>query len=134
MATLDQVRAQIAFKNILSVKDWEKADRDKYGSIVHAMPALVRSAGLSQALHFVRSRKSAEKPYLHLLKHLATQLRRIDDGITDEDKLLTTVREAALPKYLRLTNEALACITWYRRFVQGELGIEAGESDADAEP
>jgi CRISPR-associated protein Cmr5 len=130
MATLDQRRAQRAFADIEVVKGWEEAQRKKYASMVHAMPALLRSAGLSQALHFVMSRKKEEQK--KLLDHLAVQLRRIDDTIRSRDSLLDVVRKADFSKYLLLTNEALSCINWYRRFVQGELKIEAGNDDDEA--
>jgi CRISPR-associated protein Cmr5 len=64
-----------------------------------------------------------------MLAHLAEQLRRVDGRIQTGDNLLATVRGASLPTYLVLTREALACADWYRRFVQSELGIEAGEDD-----
>lgn len=128
MATLDQARATLAFAHIADVKKLEKAQREKYESIVQAMPALLRSAGLSQALHFVRSRKDSSQQLF--LDHLAAQLTRVDAGIDgNKEKLLDTVRKAELAGYLRLTQEALACVSWYRRFVQGELGNAPGETD-----
>jgi CRISPR-associated protein Cmr5 len=132
MATLDQQRAKLAFKRIREVEGWdtdknERPRGKKYASIVHAMPALLRSAGLSQALHFVHSRKTKEQHVF--LDHLAEQLARVDAGINDSKTLLAKVREANLSAYLRLTQEALACVVWYRRFVQGELGIDAGDDD-----
>jgi CRISPR-associated protein Cmr5 len=127
--TLDQERAKLAFAHVTTVKGWpEEARRKKYASIVHGMPALLRSAGLSQALHFVRSRKQPDQRLF--LEHLAAQLERIDQGIRSADVLLERVREADLTGYLRLTQEALASVNWYRRFVQGELGIQAGDDDA----
>jgi CRISPR-associated protein Cmr5 len=128
MATLDQERAKLAFAHIAVVKGWDKPRRDKYASIVHAMPALLRGAGLSQALHFVRSRK--DKDQRLLLDHLAEQLARVDQKLASGEALLAEVRGADLIGYLRLTQEALACVNWYRRFVQGELGIERGQADA----
>src|SRR4051812_38159308 len=119
MATLDQKRAKLAFDHVLEVKAWDKPRRDKYASIVHAMPALLRSAGLSQALHFVRSRKDKDQQLF--LDHLAAQLKRVDADIDARESLLANVRGANLSSYLRLTQEALACVNWYRRFVQGEL-------------
>ncbi len=132
MATLDQERAKLAFDHITDVKSWDQATKEKprqekYGSIVYAMPALLRSAGLSQALHFVRSRKDPDQQLF--LIHLAKQFKRIDAGIDGKETLLAKVREADLATYLRLTHEALACVVWYRRFVQGELTIEAGAVD-----
>jgi CRISPR-associated protein Cmr5 len=127
MATLEQKRAALAFDHVTAVKKDKGIDPKKYGSIVHTMPSLLRSAGLSQALHFVASRKNAHQRLL--LDHLALQLVRVDPKIKDASSMLAAVRGADLSMYLRLTNEALACATWYRRFVQGELGVQPGEGD-----
>lgn len=62
MATLDQDRAKLAFEHVTLVSGWATAEqKKKYASIVQAMPALIRSAGLSQALHFVLSRRRARR-------------------------------------------------------------------------
>src|SRR5689334_14036989 len=132
MPSLDQQRAILAHEHIMLVKDWPDERRKKYGGMVYRLPALVRSAGLSQALHFVSSRKSKMNDEKLVLEHLAIQLRHVDSGITDGKKLLEAVRKATLPKYLTLTREALACVDWYRRLVQSELGIEPGERDDDS--
>ncbi|WP_437677259.1 type III-B CRISPR module-associated protein Cmr5 [Sorangium sp. So ce131] len=128
MPSLDQQRALLAHEHVTAVKAWpDEKRRKKYGGMVHRLPALVRSAGLSQALHFVASRKADAQTII--LDHLAAQLRHIDASIQGGEELLHAVRRAKLPKYLTLTREALACVDWYRRLVQGELGIEAGEQD-----
>ncbi len=132
MATLDQQRATLAFANVAGeqgVKSWSAARQKKYASIVHAMPALLRSAGLSQALHFVLSRKERDQQIF--LDHLASQMTRVDPQIVNRATLLDKVRSAELSAYLRLTQEALACVVWYRRFVQGELGLDAGDVDGN---
>jgi CRISPR type III-B/RAMP module-associated protein Cmr5 len=132
MAFLDHERATLAFKHVQVVKAWEKTRQKKYASVVYALPALVRSAGLSQALHFVQSRRKNEDDDgpKRFLEHLAEQLKRIDDKINTSDELLAQVRGVEdLTAYLRLTQEVLACVDWYRRFVQGELDIEAGDAD-----
>lgn len=107
----------------------DAAERKRYGNTVHSLPALIRNAGLSQALHFVRSRRKAECDLV--LDHLASQLARVDPTIRDRESLLNRVRLAELGKYLRLTQEALACVHWYKRFVQGELGVESSDDGAD---
>lgn len=123
--TLEQQRAALAFGHVQSVgEDHQKT----YGSMAQKLPALIRSAGLCQALHFVKSRK---KPALDtLLSHLAEQLRRrMDEGITDSDSLCETVREAKLPQYLWLTREALATVTWYSRLSRAEWGVLTDDED-----
>ena len=130
MQSRDQTRAMLAHTHIMTVAGWKDERRaKKYGSMVHRLPALIRSAGLSQALHFVKSRKSKDQNLL--LQHLADQLRVMDGTIAGPQELLDVVRKAPLPKYLSFTREALACIDWYRRLVQGELDVEAGDRDDD---
>ena len=125
--TLDQERAKLAFTHVRSVKATEQDRQKKYASMVHTMPTLLRSAGLNQGLHFVASRSDPDQRLL--LDHLAAQLKRVDVRITGPDQLLAKARGADFSLYLRLTNEALACVSWYRRLVQGVLKIEAGESN-----
>lgn len=126
MATRDQERAQLAWKHIHAVQE-SKLDAKRYGSTVHGLPALMRNAGLSQALHFVLSRNKPEAT--QALAHLAEQLKRVDRTITGVEPMLKAVREADLGAYLRLTQEALACVNWYKRFVQGVLKVEASDDD-----
>ncbi len=120
MPTLDQKRAALAWEHGAAVGA-NKAEQKKYASIVYSVPMLVRSAGLSQALHFVQAR--GDKTQQHLLGHLAKQLQRVNANIKDTNTLLKQVREAELSEYLQLTHETLACLTWYKRYVQGVLGI-----------
>jgi len=124
MANLEQQRAQLAYDHVSQVKDCPEADRKKYATLVHKLPALISSAGLCQALHFVETRPESQRV---LLEHLGRQLMRIDPNIRTTELLLKAVRTAELTTYLRLTREAAACASWYRRMVQGVLKLEAGD-------
>jgi CRISPR-associated protein Cmr5 len=131
MPTLEQARAQLAHRHVAGVQQGcSPKEQKKYGSMIHTMPALLRSAGLSQALHFVAARSDEHQRLV--VDHFAEQLRRIDDGIRSPEALLERVRTAPLPRYLRLHSEALACADWYRRMVQGVLKVEAGDDDGDS--
>lgn len=132
MATRDQERAKLAWEHIAAVNDpAKKFDGKKYGTVVHGLPALIRNAGLSQALHFVLSRNQKEATLV--LAQLAAQLAAVDatirgaDDKARTDALLRAARESDVGRYLRLTQEALACVTWYKRLVQGVLGVDASE-------
>jgi CRISPR-associated protein Cmr5 len=87
------------------------------------LPVLIRTAGLCQALHFVRSRKD-EVVRGALLLHLACQLKRVDPEIRDVESLLGRIRGASLGSYLWLSREAMATIEWYSRLSQSELKVE----------
>ncbi len=121
MAMLDQQRAALAFEHVSKL---DESAKDKYATIVHKLPALLTSAGLCQALHFIQARGNDGQK--QVLKHLAVQLKRVDPKIVDESTLLRAARTAELGTYLRLSREAFACAAWYRRMVQGVLKIEPG--------
>jgi CRISPR-associated protein Cmr5 len=130
MATLDQQRAALAFTQVSEFEgETKKAQAKKYASLVHKLPALLASAGLCQALHFVASRNDENQR--KLVGHLAEQLERTDPQVTSADQLLARIRSADLASYLRLTDEAIACAAWYRRMVQAVLKMEATDADQD---
>jgi CRISPR/Cas system CMR-associated protein Cmr5 small subunit len=115
MATRDQQRAIDAHRHVDGVP---VPQRPKYRSMVFGLPALLRSAGLSQALHFIASRPDDGQKVL--LGHLAEQLAKARGGgaAWRADDLLKKVREAGTEEYLLLTREALLVSAWYRRIVQ----------------
>jgi CRISPR-associated protein Cmr5 len=86
-------------------------ERDKYKAMAHKLPVLIRSAGLAQALVFVNSTK--ERAHEMLLDHLAETV-----GAGSRQNLLEHVRRDDLPTYIRLTQDALAALLWYKRFAQ----------------
>ena len=131
MRTLEQDRASLAHDHVSEFEP-QSAPAKKYGTMVHKMPSLLMSAGLCQSIHYVASRGDDHQK--RLLDHLATQLQRVDGGIGDRETLLDRVRQAELPLYLRLTHEALACASWYRRMVQGVLKVEPGEEGEEEQP
>jgi CRISPR-associated protein Cmr5 len=121
--TLEQQRAAMAYGHVQLVT--EKADQKIYGPMAQKLPALIRSAGLCQAIHFVKSR--GKEPLNTLLKHLGEQLTRVDSAITDMNSLCAKAREAGLAQYVWLTREALASVSWYGRLARSEWNILPGE-------
>lgn len=123
--TLEQQRAALAYRHVQEVPRDDEKMRDLYGSMAQKLPVLIRTAGLCQAVHFVRSRK---KEILNtLLDHVAGQLHRVDEEITNGAKLCERVRNVELSQYLWLTREALASAEWYSRLSQSELGVDRGK-------
>jgi len=123
--TLEQQRAAKAFEHVQKIKVEASAeDRDRYGSTAQKLPVLIRTAGLCQALHFVRSRNG--DIYKQLLNHLGDQLHRANPAITDGETLCEQSRKAELQSYLWLSREALASAEWYARLAQSELGVARG--------
>jgi CRISPR-associated protein Cmr5 len=128
--TLEQKRAAMAFKHLQEVT--VKEEQVLYGSMALKLPALIRSAGLCQALYFVKSRP---KPVLKiLLDHLGKQLQRVDPAIEGMESLCRRARELDLAQYVWLTREALAAVSWYGRLARSEWGVVAGEDDTKGQP
>lgn len=123
--TLEQQRAALAFQHVKEIAD--KEHQKVYGSMAQKLPALIRTAGLCQALHFVKSR--GKDPLKVFLRHLAQQLHRADAAITDMDSLCEQARTADLAHYVWLTRETLASVTWYARLSRSEWGILPGDDD-----
>ncbi|HEX7185401.1 MAG TPA: type III-B CRISPR module-associated protein Cmr5 [Thermoanaerobaculia bacterium] len=125
--TLEQERAAMAYGHVQLVTG--KDDQKRYGAMAQKLPALIRTAGLCQALHFVKSRGKA--PLHVLLNHLADQLKRVDGRISDMESLCEKAREADLAEYVWLTRETLASVSWYGRLARSEWGILPGEDEGD---
>lgn len=125
MATREQQRALTAHHQVAQVPgdDW-----DKYRTATLKAQALIRNAGLCQALHFLQN-KDKEGGSKHLVSHLYTHLVE-GHAIPiqcQEAEFLALIREAQLPAYLAATRETLQCLTWQCRMVEARnQQMEAG--------
>lgn len=132
---LDQTRAAKAYDDIKKFESADKERNDHYGRLAVKLPSLIRTAGLCQALHFIhaRAKGQAEKPELHLLGHLAEQLRRVDGTITDATTLCDRARRADMREYLHLTREAIATAQWYARLSKSILHVDETSDQGDSD-
>ncbi len=115
MYTRDQQYAINVFEKVSKVK---KDDQTGYGSMAHKLPILIRTAGLTQALAFVDSRGTPAQQ--QLLKDLA--------GTVGKPELVKTARELNLNEYIRLTQQVMEALLWYKRFAQSVLGVDASQA------
>lgn len=113
------------FKPIEGESKEQKSKRQQYGSMAHKLPVLIRTSGLVQALVFAESRK--KDGINQLLDHLAA----IVMGNADKGVLIRSSRDAALSEYMRLTQQTLDALLWYKRFAQSVLDIDATQEDED---
>lgn len=118
MNTREQQRALTAHQQVAQVPDqaW-----DKYRTATLKAQALIRNAGLCQALHFLQNKDDGAKL---LVAHLQTHLK--EGRALHGADLLAEIRQARLPAYLAATREALQCLTWQCRMVEAK----AQEKDA----
>ncbi|NJP05008.1 MAG: type III-B CRISPR module-associated protein Cmr5 [Chloroflexaceae bacterium] len=122
MHTRDQQYAATIFEQVQSIAT-NPEQKQEYGSIAHKLPVLIRTAGLAQALAFVEAR--GKPPHQLLLNHLATTINC--------QNLVEQSRTVELNEYMRLTQQALDALLWYKRFAQSVLGVEAGEENSEGD-
>lgn len=156
MQTREQEYAEIIFGQVNDFKDaahnrhkdkpqQAKQEIDQYGSMAHQLPVLVRTAGLAQALTFVEARgKPAHKQLLDDLalvfdKETREKLAAAKQEANKQEankpeplpspgaKLAAAARTSDLPAYMRLTQQVLAALIWYKRFAQSVLDVESGD-------
>lgn len=126
MQTRSQKYAARIFRQIEALQsEHNPGDQKQYGSMAHKLPVLIRTAGLSQALGFVEAR--GNEMHLRLVRDLATTLGR--PSLSRDSRMATRLQE-----YMRMTQEALDALLWYKRFAQSVLKVdasdEAGGTDA----
>lgn len=130
MITRDQQYSANIFRQVTEVRTdaGQRGDdfKKKYGSMAHKLPILVRTAGLAQALEFAHGREKAGSPQHLLLDHLSdTVLGQGEQAAT----LLARSRTEEFAAYMRLTQQVMAALLWYKRFAQSILDVDASEAD-----
>jgi CRISPR-associated protein Cmr5 len=124
--TQDQERAGAAWGDVSSVKG--QGYETKYSSLTKKFPALVLTNGLGQALAFLRAKGKDEHKVLY--RHISVWVSgRIYNGTNDDkllERLIGGVRGASCDSntYRHATTEALAFISWLKRFAEAELRSE----------
>ena len=123
--TLDQRRASHAWQAVQQVMEQAVQQRKDYKREAKKLPVRIRTAGLGQALAFVRSKKKAD----NLLAQLDDWVLRHRGLHSQETTVLTAIVEGD-SSYLRIcTEEVLAYLQWLNRFA--EPAIEDPEPGED---
>lgn len=125
--TLEQERAKKAWEDIQNVARRSEDDfKKKYGSLARRVPMLVLTNGLGQTLAYLRSKGKDDQSNEHnvLFRHLADwTMSQVAPNEKDRD-LLAWVLNNDSAAYRRATAEALAYLTWLKRFAEAELPTE----------
>ncbi len=123
--TLQQNRAADALEKIRALAN--SSDKaSKYRSYVAAFPATIVTNGLGQALAIELASggdKVAHKALCdHVMTWLKSQVEAIDKSCRDnEDRILDAIMEIDEDDYLRAQSEAIAYVSWLKRFATAIL-------------
>lgn len=150
MQTRDQRYAATIFKQVEYVqRTWPapatpgespkpSPEQEEYGGMAHRLPVLVRTAGLAQALAFVKARG---KPRHHLLLHhlaLAVLPRETEPVKDNQESTIQILsgrsRAVQLGAYMYLTGQVLDALLWYKRFAESVLDVGSEATDATTDP
>lgn len=123
--TLDQRRAHHAWQSIARLKKKGQVEQGDYAREAKKLPMRIMSAGLGQALAFLRA-KASEKPGLQQLYHDLTdwvfQGRKLRGKAPKS--LLQSIIEGDAVFLRRATDEVLAYLEWLNRFAEAEIKVD----------
>lgn len=118
--TLEQQRASQAWRNVCEVATQSYAK--EYRGLARQFPSYILTNGLAPALAFLKAKgeKQHTKLYDHIANWVSKQLKR-----TGPADLLRMLLDCDSYTYMQATEEALAFVTWLKRFAEAE--IKAGD-------
>jgi CRISPR-associated protein Cmr5 len=118
--SLEQKRTQAAWASVAEVKG--KAWQKDYRQLALSAPALIQTNGLGQALAFWRVKSKGEngKGFDQLYKDVAEWTGKSVKN-DKKDLLLWIIEDAPVSEYRRATTEAIAFLSWVKRFAEAEL-------------
>ncbi|MEO0249209.1 MAG: type III-B CRISPR module-associated protein Cmr5 [candidate division WOR-3 bacterium] len=115
LSSRDQERAKAAWKCVSEVQGKEAIE--KYASLAKSAPVMILTNGLGQTLAFFISKANGRNEYSVLLDHLTQWLYANVPWTTPRaGTLIEQVMGEASPGYRLATEEALAFLSWVKRF------------------
>lgn len=117
--SLEQERAKEAWERVTGRKNQNYAS--KYGQLARSAPADIQANGLGQTLAFWKAKGEAHHQALFddVSQWVKGQL-----NFSDGDLLQWIIKTADTDGYRRATAEAIAFLTWLKRFAEAELPKE----------
>lgn len=133
--TIEQKRADFAFKKIGEVENKDSTLQSEYRSRVRQLPSLIMTNGLGQAMAFLFSKRKKDKEtadqvlYNHVSDWLTKEapkvgiIKWIDENGNEikENEILSYITKATSVVYRQATSEALIFISWLKRFAEGKF-------------
>ena len=106
--SLEQQRAEMAFNQVT-----KHAKNTEYRTAARKAPALIRSSGLCQALHFLHNKKGEGGK--SVVQDLEVHLKKRGHIKVN---ILSEVRKTELQLYLIMTREVLSTLAWQIRAIE----------------
>ncbi len=131
--TLEQGRASQAYDYVRKAKEKGVNISKDYKSYVKKLPVVIKTNGLGQTLAFIKSKQKGEadgNAYNLIYKQLGEWLKDCPNAVIPKngDDLIEAVINLSSQDYRVATSETLALLNWMRRFADGMIEGEGGES------
>jgi CRISPR-associated protein Cmr5 len=123
--SLEQKRAAQAWDCVTQVKNTNY--KKDYLPLARSAPADIQSNGLGQTLAFWRAKKKDEHTALY--QHVAAWVKTQVQFNQPPDLLEWIMKQAGTDEYRRATTEAIAFLSWIKRFAEAELEVKDGVSN-----
>lgn len=125
--TLDQRRAKHAWDAVQKAKTLSEKDQKKFGTQAKKLPSRILTAGLGQALAFLRA-KDYSPALLACIDDWVLTERRPTPGQNRTESLLEAILKRDAPFLRWATEETLLYLQWLTRFAEAE-GMTKGAED-----
>ena len=126
--TREQQRAMHALAKIKEVAERELAkDYKGYAGYAESLPATIIANGLGQACATLLAQaKGKSDAHRELYDHLEDWLCGSNAAVYDRKPLIEAIIKGNQDQYVRAQFEALAYLTWLKKFAQAQLSKEKG--------
>ncbi len=122
--TIEQQRAVYALERVnhhLADAAFTMDDRKEFNSYAQALPAMIHTNGLGQAMAFYRSKKGNHE---HIYQLLSGWLCRDNQPYAGQIDLLTAITLGDMHHYRMAQVEAQALLGWLKRFTKAFMAVE----------
>jgi CRISPR-associated protein Cmr5 len=125
--SLDQKRAAFAWEKVSTMQG--ATEKDNYETAVKKCPARIMTNGLGQTLAYLKGSSQAgeKKLYGHLNEWLCQEAETLvwvkDNGehCAERDEVVKRVIQVSSVIYRQATQETLAVLNWFKRYVDAVL-------------
>ncbi|MFQ5660348.1 MAG: type III-B CRISPR module-associated protein Cmr5 [Gammaproteobacteria bacterium] len=133
--TLDQQRAQYAWKKAEEAAQHRIISISDYTNLAKSIASLIMNSGLMQTLAFLQSKNDDQHKMLlcHLTRWLGKTLggtlvagndRFPPEQAADFKTVLTALYNSPSELYMRATSETMALLRWIRQFADARKSLE----------
>lgn len=118
LTTREQERAKYSLEKVKSVSSNAK----EYKSLVKGFSTMIYNNGLGQALAFLKAKN--EGHHKNLYNHISSWFSQDATNVVSlhDNDLLSTIVNVSSQDYRYFTQETIALLNWFRKFVDSELG------------